>query len=153
MADQSKIHVRFTLEGETYEFDDMHLAESRLIKKWTGFTPATFGDALFALDPDALTALILITRKRRGDYIAPNAYDQCDADLSTLSVSFADDRGRKVEPQTDDSGEPVVGADGKPIILYDGEEDRPDNEPTPDPTNVAELKAQKPTTTTKQATG
>jgi hypothetical protein len=151
MADQPKINVRFTLEGETYQFDDLHLAESRLVKKWTGFTPITFGEALFALDPDALTALILISRKRRGDYIAPNAFDQCDADLATLEMSFVDDRGRKVEPQMNDVGEPILGSDGRPVIFYDGAEDKAEEPAEPDPTNVAELvKAPK---TTKQQTG
>src|SRR5664279_3408603 len=151
MADQPKVHVRFTLEGQTYQFDDMRLAESRLVKKWTGFTPVTFGDALFALDPDALTALILISRKRHGDYIAPNASEECDAELNTLEISFVDDRGRKVEPRLDSAGDAILGKDGRPIILYDGQEDEP--EPEPDPTNVAELKASKPTPATKRATG
>lgn len=128
--------VRFTLDGEKYQFDKMMLAEARQVKKWTGFTPETFGPALFALDPDALTALILIQQKRQGRYLVPNAFDTFDADLSTLEVEFVDEQGRKVEPKQDDDGNDVLGDDGRPVILHDGQELPAEEDPT-GPASVA----------------
>jgi hypothetical protein len=127
-----KITTVVQFEGETYRFDALRLAEARLIKQITTLSdPQQFSKALFSNDPDAVTALVLIMRRRNGE--TGLRFADIDGDLSTYSVELRDEKGREVtvklgDPDEDGERQPVF-VNGQPVMLFDGVE-----EVEPDPT-------------------
>lgn len=59
---------KFQYDGTDYEFDDakMSLGEARWIKAETGLFGNGFFDAVRELDPDAISAMIVIAMRRGG---------------------------------------------------------------------------------------
>ncbi len=59
---------KFQYDGKSYEFDDarMGLGEARWIKAETGLYGTAFFEAVQGLDPDAISAMIVIAMRRGG---------------------------------------------------------------------------------------
>ena len=131
-----KVHVVITLDGVPYRFQGLKLSEARLIKEVTGWKPDEFARELMAMDPDALTGLMMIVKRRNGEHVR---FTDIDADLDTLEVEFRDQTDRLVTFKTDDNGEQLV-VDGAPVLLVDGKE------PVADPTEPPGAESSNPTT-------
>lgn len=126
-----RITTVISLDGVEYEFDRLNLAEARMVKAVTGMKPEAFATELFSGDPDALTALLMILKKRQGLSVR---YEEIDGDLSTFDITYKDEKGRVVTAKRDPDGSEVLGPDKSTVLLFDGVED-------PDPTEAPEGEA------------
>lgn len=72
---------RLRLGDDEYEFDQtqLMLSETRLVKQWTGLSPAQWERGLSDMDPDCVAALVCLLKRRAGE----------DIDFETLDFDYA----------------------------------------------------------------
>lgn len=119
-----KYTLEFTHDGKTYTYKSLMLAEARMLRQITGgqiIGPADFETGVLSYDPEAITALVWLAHKRVGEDIDTDALD---FDIDELNLRLLDEDGREVTPKLDGNGDPVF-RNGKPVMLFDGEEEKP----------------------------
>lgn len=87
--------MKITIWGETYDykFDSMLVAESKTLKKSFGFPGvAPWSEAIENGDGEAIAALLYFAKKRAGEVVKPNDFD---------NLPFI--RDVKLEPDEDES--------------------------------------------------
>lgn len=91
--------LRFSLNGEKYEYDDTSLTvkEARVIKKNAGFGLVTWAQALQEGDPDALVAMVWLAKTRAGEAVRWQDFDNLDlAQLDILGNVDEDDEQQEI---------------------------------------------------------
>ncbi len=63
--------IKFRIKTDSYEFDDeaMTIDEARLIKKHTGMGLKSWAMGLQDMDPDALVAMVYLSKVRAGEAV------------------------------------------------------------------------------------
>jgi hypothetical protein len=74
-------------------FDGMDLQELRSIKKLTGMRANEFGEALDAMDPDAIAAMMYCLHKRNGITIP---FDDVNLDFRDLDIQTTEEEEREM---------------------------------------------------------
>lgn len=99
--------IRFTVEGTKYELDIMRLmnTEAILIKKMTGLTIQGMYEGMDKGDPEALTALVWLAKKRAGE---PVKFQELEFDTFEVAQSLEAD-----EPEEDPDLSPLDGSTGQ----------------------------------------
>ena len=106
--------LRLTVDGVTYpDFDDRRLlnTEAIALKKVSGLGVKTFWEGVEAFDPEALTALVWLVRRRGGE--TELRYGGLEFDLGTLDLAEIDEDGRVVT--RDRVTKQVTHLDGEPV--------------------------------------
>lgn len=82
--------MQIVVDGSTYDFDTatLRVGEMRALKKASGLKIKDFTEGLAESDPDALTALVWLAKRRCGEHIK---FDDLDFDLSDFEIVEADD--------------------------------------------------------------
>lgn len=101
--DPSEIVWRLTFGEEVHEFSRSHwmLSEARDVKKWTGLTPPQMWASIAEDDPEALTALLCVLRRRAGQ----------DVRFSDVEANFGAMRAEPLNlPDEEDEADPPSAA-------------------------------------------
>lgn len=71
---------RLRIGDQQYDFDKskLMLSEARLVKEWTGLSPAQWEKGLSQMDPDCVAALVGLLKRRAGE----------EVDFDTLDFDF-----------------------------------------------------------------
>lgn len=93
--------MRFAYGDNKYEFDveDMTVAETRLIKRYSKLTFKKFAHGLAELDGDALVAVLYLAKKRAGEN--PRWSDFDDLKITEFAETLESDEDDE-EPDDDD---------------------------------------------------
>lgn len=99
-SDGSELTWRLTYgPDESYEFSRSHwmLSEARDVKKWVGLNPPQMWVAIGQDDPEALTALLCVLRRRAGQDVR---FSEVDADYGAMTLEIVGGM------ETDDESDP-----------------------------------------------
>lgn len=101
--------MQIVVDGQTYEFDTatLKVGEMRALKKASGMKIRDFTEGLSDSDPDALTGLVWLAKRRAGEHIK---FDDLDFELSDFEVVSEDEP----EPAADGENAAVPPADDAP---------------------------------------
>lgn len=121
--------IRFIVDGTKYDFDDDKLSnvEAIALKKVSGLMPDVFFKGINEVDPEAITALVWLAKRRAGEHVK---YGGLEFDLLQVmeSLDEIDEMGRVV---TRTAGK-ITHLDGVPVSDEEAEEsagDGPGNSP------------------------
>jgi hypothetical protein len=132
--------MRVKLADESWDFDEesMRNTEAVALQKTAGLKWQEVVGGLFIADPNAITALIWLCRRRAGMPDTENRISQLDFDLKDFDWEPIDEEGRVLRYRDgiivsrDGVPEPGWDADGNPVPV-----DTPDGEVELDPTKPA----------------
>ena len=97
--------MKFRIEGEDYDFDDSTLTvkEARVIKKHTGMGLRSFAEASKDGDPDAIVAIVYLSKRRANEAVRWEDLDNLDlAKMETIDETVKQD-----EPEDADVPDPI----------------------------------------------
>jgi len=122
--------LRITLADETWTFDEESMlnTEAIALKRTTGLTISTLLGGIYTGDPEAITALVWLCRRRAGvtdDTDDDNRYSKIVFDIADFDWDPIDDEGRVLRFKDG----VIVSRDGVPEPAPEGGE-----EGEPDPT-------------------
>lgn len=82
--------MQIVVDGTEYDFDTatLRVGEMRALKKASGMKIKDFTEGLADADPDALTALVWLAKRRAGEHIK---FDDLDFELGDFDVIEPDD--------------------------------------------------------------
>ncbi|MBY8342017.1 hypothetical protein LXH13_06130 [Streptomyces spinosirectus] len=125
--------IKVTVEGTEYEWDSDRLlvAEARELKTYTGFTPPRWLAALDESDPDAIAALIFMSKKRAGETLRFSDLDTLD--YADIQLDFVEPEPDPDEAAAGGGAEAAPAADPTPASGGDGTTPTPATGATSDP--------------------
>ena len=123
--------MRVTLVEERWTFDEesMRNTEAIALQKTTGMRWAELTGGLYIGNPEAITALIWLCRRRAGVPDADNRYSQLDFDLADFDWEPVDEEGRVLRYRDN----MIISRDGVPEPGWTADGER--LEATEDPTS------------------
>lgn len=124
-----RIHA--TIDGQVYEPGPIKASEAEQITKWTGYGLREWEGQVANGDPLAARGLLALVRFRKGEHV--KMADVEIEDVDSIEADLLDPDGRRVTMLMDNDGEPELRK-GKPVWLFDGEEDEDPPMPQPSPT-------------------
>jgi len=103
--------IRFTLDGEKYEFDDdrLDVSEVRDLRKVTGFGFVEFWQNFAEVDPDCVAGLVWLTRRRNGE--TDLRFTEVNFDFMEFVGSMESDKVETDKETDDESDPPEVDAE------------------------------------------
>jgi hypothetical protein len=117
--------MRFKIEGKEYEFDQDRLLvrEARELKAQTGMGLRTFSEGLQNGDPDAIVGMLYMSKRRAGEAVKWNDFDElnlAEMEIIDEDADKADEgtpavvNGTVVDPAA--NGTPTAPGDGKEVL-------------------------------------